>query len=375
MFKSMKIFRWIYAINKRLFFKKSFVFLLIAMPLICLFLSLGIKEKPKILNIGIYTENPLDNIAAAIVKELTESHSAIKFTQEPDKNIAIDKVSNGKLNALISLPSDMSQAINSYARMNKPIAEIIEADKNMALSLARERLYMAFFPYISESIYYDFMINKLNVNDKAIAKSYYDATNTPDNFLKISFIDSKNTADKGSYLTSVMRGILAIWIIICGIAAGIYYIDDKKNGIFTWLNTREKNIISVIYLLAPLILCGVSMLLAIFVLQINSKSFTKEIVSLILLICATVAFASLLMKIFNSSNALLGLIPMLIIALLFINPIFIDIGIRPLQLLFPSFYYIKLVSTSTSYMHFLIYIVTLLVLNMIVKLSANLTKV
>lgn len=372
--KNIKILRWIYSINKRLFLKKSFIFLLMFVPVLCFFLSFGIKERSHILKIGLYKEAAYDRISDDIINKLISSDSAIKFYNEADKDKAVKKLSDKKLDALICFPDDIKEAVNSHIIRNTPILEITEADKNVALSLVREKLYMALFPYISESFYYDFMENRFGVSEKNIAEGYYNAVSTPDDFVKISFIDDASSTGNTSYIAAVMRGILSVWITVCGIAAGIYYLDDRKSGIFIWLGQGRQMLLSVFYLICPLILCGLVMLSAIFMLKINKVSLLNELISLLLLILSTAAFSGLLMNILNSSEALIGLIPILSFGLLFITPIFIDIGIRPLQYIFPSFYYLQLSETGSHCIRFIIYIMVLVFLNIILKAFSSMRE-
>jgi len=105
------------------------------------------------------------------------------------------------------------------------------------LNLAREKLYKAVNPFISYQVYEKYKHKLLSYNElndgekKAIdtdLKKYYNKQDIDKNLLKFAYIDGDEYVekqDKKTYLLSPVRGLVAMWLVLCAMAVNIYFLQ------------------------------------------------------------------------------------------------------------------------------------------------------
>ena len=106
--------RWEYLLCKRFFRRKSFLVLLLLLPLMGLLIRAGSREKSGILEIGIVAEEKEGKsspLAASIAENLLQSESVLHYRSVKSESAARDLLRAGKLDAAWILPADLEARV------------------------------------------------------------------------------------------------------------------------------------------------------------------------------------------------------------------------------------------------------------------------
>lgn len=157
---------------------------------------------------------------------------------------------------------------------------------------------------------------------------------------------------KDKTTTYVIHGMVSVLILISGLFGAVKWFEDEKRGLYSSFNSIEKVVIGFISILAPALLMALSGLAAIYL----SNSYTimsVEIVAIGLYVLLVSGFSYVLKLLVRSGTDICAILPVLIIGSLIFCPVFIDASkfinfIYYINKLFPSFYYLKVISNGMS---------------------------
>ena len=74
-------------------------------------------------------------------------------------------------------------------------------------------------------------------------RAYYEATKIEGRLFEFSTVDGEPATDlleNASYLTSPVRGLLAVVVTLCGLAGAMYAKQDEKLGTFSWMPEKKR---------------------------------------------------------------------------------------------------------------------------------------
>jgi ABC-2 type transport system permease protein len=165
-----------------------------------------------------------------------------------------------------------------------------------------------------------------------------------------------------SYLLTPIRGILAIWLMLCGFAASMYFMQDEQRGTFSGMPVKHR-LWMAFEAHAVLLFDAVVILLAACRLAGVFTVWYREILSAVLFACCTIVFCNLLRLLCRTPEILGSLIPLLLLGMMILCPVFIKVrGWKAVQYLLPPYYYLNSVH-STYYLYgMVVYILILAVL-------------
>ena len=156
---------WEYLLCKRFFRRKSFLVLLLLLPLMGLLIRAGSREKSGILEIGIVAEEKEGKsspLAASIAENLLQSESVLHYRSVKSESAARDLLRAGKLDAAWILPADLEARVERMtAGKNLWLVTVLEREDSSVVKLSRENLYRALFPTISYEIYRRFLAENI----------------------------------------------------------------------------------------------------------------------------------------------------------------------------------------------------------------------
>lgn len=348
-----KVFTWYILLNKRLLKRYSFILMLVLLPLLLFGLKSVSKEESGILHIALVLEEN-SYINNEIKKELTDKESIILIKEERNKDEALSMLKSGKFDAVWILPKNIEEKINKYLSKGDYLIEVYEKENSTILNLAREKLYKAVNPFISYQVYEKYMHKLLSYNElndgekKAIdtdLKKYYNKQDIDKNLLKFAYIDGDEYVekqDKKTYLLSPVRGLVAMWLVLCAMAVNIYFLQDEKSGLFVWIDRKSRWLFSLAYQFAIMFNLALFSALILWLMKMGEGGL-RQLLAMGLLLVSAIAFTSLLRLVFRNMNILISLIPIMLLYLLISAPIFIDIGYKGIQGLSPIYYYLNLV--------------------------------
>ena len=235
-----KLFLWYYMLTKRLFRKWSYLVLLCCIPIMMLVSNYAMSGESGVMTIILCCEDDSAE-AQKIVGNLLDGDSVIRFKVNNNKEQAIDEVKNHRADAMWCFSEDFEQKTEEYAKHEsaKPVVTVYEREDNIPLQLSHEKLYGALYSSFSYEVYENFVYTKLVDKNTVLEEEvseYFDGTKRRDTIVKIEKTDDE-VSKKTLYLLTPLRGIMSIMLVLCGLAAAMYF-ERIAVGFVYLLNRR-----------------------------------------------------------------------------------------------------------------------------------------
>lgn len=350
--KASSIFMWFHLLNKRLLKKASFCILLGFIPLLVIGINIMSKEESGILKIALYQENAEDAISNQVINTLLESESVLRFVVSSSEEEAYEMVQSADADAAWIFPAQMQKKIQSFAQnvfVSEGPISIVQREDNTALQVSREILFGALYPHCAYAVYEDFVAEELQITDKISEdqlREYYESGDIKGNLFQMRYLNGNLVEGSVSYLSLPIRGFLALMMVLCGLSMGLYFYQDDKRGFFAWTPVKRKLFWNVSYYLPGLFDMGVIVLIALSMTEVFTN-WANELLLMVLYIFMLLGFTELIRRICGNMIRLGAVIPVMMILMLILCPIFlraIDAG--PIQLLIPPYYYLNAVNNE-----------------------------
>ncbi len=345
-------------LNKRLFKKWSFLLILCIVPLLVLGLRLAAQGESGVVTVALYAEDETDPTTAGILEKLKKHSDVIRYLDCADEEEARAKVENFEADAAWIIPEDVyGRLFDSAAHKNaEPVVTAVERENSVILLFSREILCNALYPFFSYEIYSDYVRDDLGIEiDEAQLRKAYDDIQVENSLFKIEYYDGQ-ALDESSYLLAPVRGMLAVWLMLCGFAGAMYFMQDEERGTFDRMTAGQRFLASFGY---NAVILSDAVVVMVVSLRL-SGSFTDwphEIVSAVLFACCALVFCSLVRIICGTMERLGFLLPVLLMGTAVICPVFIRInGLNVLKQLLPPYYYLNSLHGTYYWIRMAVYI-------------------
>lgn len=351
----------LWLLNKRLFKKYSFLMILCLVPILVAGMRLTLREESGMAVIAIYQENPQDDLTSEVIRQLTEEKTLLRYvfceTQEEAKALVV----GGRADAAWIFPWDLQVAMEEAAagKSVEPVVTVVEREDSVILALVREILSSVLYPCYSYEVYKDFVRDDCGLEELSDGElqELYDETKMESKLFRIVLLDGTVLDDKG-YLLAPVRGMLAIWLVLCGLAASMYFVQDELEGTYDRVPLRHR--LWMAFGMQAVLLCDGAVIL-LMALGIGGlfTSWPVEMLSLALFSCCIASVSNLLRLLCRTPERLGCAIPILLLAMTVFSPVFISVtGWRAVKLLLPSYYYLHSIHDSRYLYGMAIYAVT-----------------
>ncbi|MGN0401119.1 MAG: ABC transporter permease [Acetatifactor sp.] len=354
--KIRHVFLYYALLSKRFFKKLSFVLLLCAVPLLVLCLKNVSGKDTGMLDILLYMENPEEEEVQNLTDKLLNSDSVITYSMVEDVETGRRMVSRGEADALWIFKEDFvnrTQEIISKGMKGEGILTVVEQEDNVAMQLARIKLFGAMYPVLSYALCKDFAYSDLGIEaDDEELRSYFQSYDNESELFLLDYIDGEGTpaAQKQNYLTAPLRGMLALLIILCGFAADMFFMQDREQGVLDAFPVKRRQWAVYIYQLAAMIPVTVAVLVALYLIR-DFTGVGRELLLAALYLLDCMVFCNLVRKLCGTAGRLGAAIPILILGMLVICPIFFNFrNLRMIQYFLPPFYYLNAAHVSLEAM-------------------------
>lgn len=340
-----RIFLWFVLLNKRLSRRVSFWLILAAVPLLVLALGLLAQQESGVATVAIYVEDETDPASAAVLERLHAQKGVLRYLFTDSEREAASLVKTSRADIAWILSSDLTQRLDDRAAgQSKPVVRVYVREGDSILQmLAREKLFAALYPELTYDIYTHYVNEELKPSPAltdAELDDYFHKIQRGDELIQMSFLDG-STKDDTSYLVMPVRGLMALLVMMAALASALYYLHDSDAGSFVWVSRRRRRLLPYAYHLIPVLDTAAVVFVTLFIARLN-VAWYREIASIALYMLACVTFAELLRQVLKSTSQLGVAIPILMLAMLALSPIFFDLSqYRVLQLLFPPYYYLN----------------------------------
>ena len=327
-------------LQKRLIRKKSYLLMILSVFLFVLILRGVAMQDSSMVKVSIAYDGAgePDEIAASVYDGFENAGVVLSFDKYDTKEDAIKAVASGKADEAWIIPCNLSEIIVKFAdktKISEPI-EIYAREKSVIQFFLRELLQAKLYRYISEEIYNHFVTE--NIGE---VKADFSAHVPVQNVFKLYDMAEGEPQEQPDYVTAPLRGLIALWLLISAIASAMYYIYDKKNGLFIYWRTKHDGLREFMYLFVIAFDSSIIALFAIYLAGIFTNIFTEISVIFIYDIILTL-FAMLLIRIMRSETVIGIFTPVIVTVSSVFSPVFFELrAFEVICRLVPPYHYLK----------------------------------
>lgn len=338
-----------FLLNKRLFKKYSFLLILCMVPLLVAGMRLAAGEESGIVRVALCLRNPEDELSSRIVRNFMDNRGILRYVSCDSEEEARTMVAACEVNAAWIFPENMEESLRQAAShgMVEPVVTVVERENKITLVFTREILCSAIFPYFSYLVYEDFVRDDLGMtelSDEELRRTY-EETLMEGNLFQMAYLNGE-MEDEDNYLLTPLRGMLALWFVLCGLASSMYYVQDQQRGTFAKIPNRN-HIWMAFGMSAVLLSDAVAALLIACRLAGVFTTWPREILSALLFAGSTLVFSNLVRLSCRTMERMGSCIPVLLIGMLVLCPVFFNLNqFRVLQYLLPPYYYLKSIHSN-----------------------------
>lgn len=366
-----RFFLWAGLLMKRLLRRPAYLAVLLLVPLFAAALTLFSQQESGVLRIALAREAEDDRAAAAAVGRLTETDSVLLFREYPDEDAAREAVRSGKADAAWIFSDKLEDKLERFAKRGRADAvTVIQREDSVFLMLAREKLFAAIYPETSFAIFRDYLNEELGAEetDAAVLRAYYASGTMSEKVLRFETLDGEEAETGGSYLTAPLRGMMALLLVLCGLASGLYAYREERAGSYLWLPARARRWIPLLGHLTAMLPAALAALAAMALAGVG-VGLWRELLMMLLYLPAAALFCELLRCLCPREEQYGALLPVLTAAMLVFCPVFLDLELlRPLRLFLPPSWYLRALWTADGLLGLLLYTAALLPLTALAAL-------
>lgn len=336
---------WSWLLTKRLFKKPAFPILLLCVPLLCGAMAAVARQDSGVVTVALVcgTEEP---VARRSADRLLRSNSLVRCVEYAEETEARAAVEHGDVDAAWIFCEEVNEELEHFitGRRTRGLVTVVEREDNVFLRMAREQLAAAIYPEASYALFRDHFVHGLGVSEdtpEETLEAYYSVQVAEEPIIVFSHTDGSARAIAADYLVAPVRGLLALLLVLTGLASAMYYYHDAEQGVFLRLSASRRRLLPLLSHLCALLPVAAAVLLALYASGLLT-GWAREAGTLLLYCLAVAAFCELLRKLCRSDVRLGALTPVLLAAMLALCPVFLDWKLlEPVQRLFPPYYYLK----------------------------------
>lgn len=351
---------WFLMLSKRLYKKPSFVALLVLIPLCVLAFRFAADQGSGFVHIVLAQHEKEDAISSEVIEKLMSDSSILHFTLAESPEEALEEVRSGKADEAWIFPADTEKELEGFVSGKRDyVVSVVAKEQSIALRLAREKLSAVLYKDCAKAYYIDYIRSNLpeleHVSQQELILYFENVSLSEDFFVLGDPVGAQRPGKDANYLTSPLRGLLAIFAVLCGMAATIYYMQDSAAGMFAHVKQRRNGLLALGCVVTAIVNIALVLLLS-QCLSSPGTDLGAEAVSLLMYIFCCASFCLLLGQIFTSIPAYCAMIPLLTVVFIGVCPVFHDFKkLSVLQALFPPSYYVKSAYDDRWLFYMLIY--------------------
>lgn len=340
-----RFFRWYALLTKRLLRKPVFLILLLCVPLLAAAMAAVAKQDSSIVSVGLVC-GAADPAARRAADRLLSADSMVRCTEYPTDAEARAALERADVDAVWSFRDSASAELARFVsgRGTPGAVTVTEREDTVFLRLAREQLAAALYPEASYALFRTYLTEELGAPEDAPEEfydAYYNTKATDDPIIVFSRLDGGDADAGASYLVAPVRGLLALLLVLTGLASAMYYDEEERRETFLRLPAVQRRALPLLYHLTALLPMALAALIALWAAGLLGPPLREA--GLMLLYCLSAAvFSELLRKLCRTQARLAALLPVLMALMLALCPIFIDLKIlAPVRRLLPPYYYLN----------------------------------
>lgn len=383
-----KVLLWAFLLNKRLFRKPLFLLLLCLIPLFG-FLAGSSKGQASLLTVGVCAENRKDPLSRDTIRLLLDRKdvSVVRYREYASEGQLRSAVEDGTIRVGFLLPEKLSDLFASYAKMSQdsggslgalgealgllssskaspdqtPI-QVLCARNDIVTKLEKDHFFGTVYGQLEKAVLKAYLdqssLSTLVKTDREAAGLLDDlGKSRPDgSFFHLTTLSHKTLKEETltRYDLTLLRGLLAISLLLLALAACLFLNQDQEKGLFVWLRPAFRPLFYWLYLLLPALDGGFFVALAL--LLLGQPLTGRQVPAFLLYLVSVVGFSNLVRLLTRRSSFLAAAIPPVILGCLFLTPVFFDLRVLPaLQMVLPTYSFLKCLTGSLPLSALLVY--------------------
>ena len=347
---------------KRLLLAPGFIVLLLCVPLFVLLLSVVRTSDRGVVTVAVAQdgEEGLSDTAGSVLERLGERSDIILYQVYASPAEAAEAVRRGQADAAWVFVPGLEEGMERFVSGRKAVlVRVTERSDTVFTRLAREELYASLYPELSVRMFRRFAEEEVPGADEGTVQRCYEMTlqDTPLVVFGLAEDDAPgaggsmadpSSVDEEDYLMMPVRGILAVLVFAAGVAAAIFFLEDERRGSFVWLPAADHFPLAAGYGLSAVVMAACAALAGLRAAGVLT-TLPRELYLMALYAAGTAAMCGVLRQVFRRPEALSVLLPLAILLLLALCPVFMDLkGLRVAQRFIPAYHYLHAVN-SRSY--------------------------
>lgn len=330
-------------LNKRLYKKPSFLALMLLIPLCVAIFACTAQERSGFVRIALAREQADDPVATAVMQDLLAADGLIQYTQL-SRQAALEAVQTGQVDEAWIFPENTAGQTRDFISGNKKyIVQTVTREDTVSVKLAREKLSAAVYAYCAKAYYVDYVRSEFSqldhLSDAELEVYFEEVKVNEDLFVYGNPADI--SAQPVNYLTSPIRGLLAVLVLLCSLAATLYYFQDTAAGTFAWVPENRRGLVALCCIVSATVNISAISLLSLGFASL-AGNLLREILALLLYSLCCGAFCMLLKQVFSTTRTFAAIVPLIVVVMLSLCPVFFDFReLYIFQHLVPPTYYIN----------------------------------
>lgn len=364
-------------LTKRLFKHYSFIIILLSIPMLIPIANIAMSKDGGMVTVAVYAKSA-DEASNQIISNLLSEKSIVRYRLCDTEAAAISLVEEDKADCAWIFPENLKENLIKYGagERKRSVVDIIQKEDSVFLSLTREKLFGFLFKYISYGTLEDYVYNNISSEQEISKEELYNTYANTNDFGSIIEIKRLGSGEKvgldKSFLIAPIKGLLSLVVMLCTLAAAMWFLKDAKDGKFDWLAPEKRLLPAFGSCFAASSVSCVVILIAAIMLNFNAN-IAYEIISSVLYAFSSAGFCLVLCVLFRSPSKLGAAIPFFMILMLALCPVFFNFNVlKPVQFALPPYYYLNSVYNHTYIIYMVLYCIIIYVLAFVLNHITNL---
>lgn len=346
---------WLLLMTKRLLKKPSFVIILVLLPVILLMYRFIITQDDGTLRAAVYVAEGGDGLAAEVADGLENSDNMVQFYKTDSEDDLYSDVIAGRAEVGYVLPADLGHRFLSGKWSGSVIMVVSQTSQYAAF--VNEFVTMELYQDYMEDTVTDYLVNKsgLELREDTVrpmVRSRLREVDGQESLFTITYRDSYTNEELSeeevvteNYLMKPIRGTVALFVLLAGLAGLVFWFQDDAEGRFKVMSYERRPVINYGSLFLPTILGGIVGFVCIMIAGL-STGFFREVLIMLLYCIFIVGVCEIIRTLVPNVNAVCAIIPILAIGSYLCCPIIMDLKktlpvIVYLRKILPPDYYLQ----------------------------------
>ncbi len=384
-------------LNKRILKQPVFLVLLALIPLLVAGVNLSADHSSSLVRAAVAPGSPGDATAQAVIEALAaDSSAAVQYIPCRSAKEVQKVVSSEDARIGFVFPKNLDELFEAYgaqetASMNQGAISMISslfaggstdmtdrqiicytATNDVISKLTREQFFSKLYRDLETAVLKVWLRSHPEIGTSSASErdAYAERIRSSRDFYSYFDLEYLNgdqiTSDETSrYISSPMRGLLAVLLTLTALSAVLSLCDDIQNRRFVWISSRRRSLFYLGCILLPMADLGLASYIALYVSGTFTSWKTELPCMLLFLLCAA-GFANLLRVILRKMSFIAASVPIVLCACLFLTPVFADMTFLPhVQICLPTYLYLNSIHGSSPLWQMALYAAVTILLSLL----------